>query len=861
MPMPFCRGSRIERFPHRPVRWTVTAIGFCRFPPVSARGDQALQDLAGRYHGFLAENPGRDLQDICWSAATRRSHHHFRLAVLGKDRDALLEQLALFAEGKGHHFPNGRLTLGQAPEKPVFVFTGMGPQWWAMGRELLDTEPVYREMAERCDAIFRKIAGWSILEEMGRNEKDSRITQTHIAQPANFVLQAGLIALWRSKGITPTAIVGHSVGEVSAAYASGALSLEDAITVSFHRSRLQRTVAGQGKMLAVGLPEEEADALLDKYGRDKISFGAVNSPTALTLSGDGETLEKVAEELEEREVFNRFLQVELAYHSPIMDKLREEMLTSLADLQPRRPDIPLYSTVTGKLVDGPMYDAVYWCDNIRQPVRFAKAIQALIKTGHGLFLEVGPHPVLGNAIKENVSALRAKAQVALSLKRQEPELDTFYRALGDLYTLGCLPDWRILYPEGGRFVRLPHYPWQRQTYWLESEESRFDRLGDPSDHPLLGHRVNTPEMAWEQPINGQYLPWLSEHRIQDLTILPGAAYVEIGLALLNEIADGKVAGNLEDVRFEQALVVASGNEPQLRTQYDPVRRTFSIHTRNVGGQSWTLHARGALSLGISPPKKPVNLSRIRRYCPEPIEPSILYKRLEQRGMQYGEAFQGIREITRGHEEILARIVTGTDFDFAPESLEENGPAPSTWRLHPTRLDAAFQSLLGILDEGDDSSFVPVSIGQLRFYANPGPEFLVHGRLTRREEGDIRADLDLFDKEGNRFVEVRELRLHEIGAMDVQTETRDLVDWIYRVEWEELSPLTERQLKGRWLLFMDRGGRMDALAEKLESEEGVTVTRVFQGDAFSENEGRFILRGQHLEDMQALVPRSTLFYGS
>nr|VFJ93156.1 MAG: Acyl transferase domain-containing protein [Candidatus Kentron sp. LFY] len=828
------------------------------FLPLSARSDQALRALAGRYHDFLTETPELDLQDICWSAATRRSHHHFRLAILGKDRDALLEQLALFADGKGGHLPNGRLSLGQAPEKPVFVFTGMGPQWWAMGRELLASEPVYREMAEQCEAIFKRIAGWSILEEMGRDEKDSRITQTDIAQPANFVLQAGLDALWRSKGIVPAAVVGHSLGEVTAAYVSGALGLEDAIKVSYHRSRLQRTVAGQGEMLAVAnLSEKDAEPLLDKYGRHRISIGAINSPTSVTLSGDGDALREIADELEAQGIFNRFLQVELAYHSPVMDALQDERLPALLDLQPRAPSGSLYSTVTGELVERPKHNLTYWCDNIREPVRFDKVIQSLAKAGHTLFLEIGPHPVLAVAIKENLIAVKKKAQLVASLKRKKPESDTFYRALGDLYTMGCVPDWSALYPEGGRFVRLPHYPWQRQTYWLESEESRFDRLGDPNDHPLLGHRINTPEMAWEQPVNGQYLPWLPEHRIQNFVILPGAAYVEIGLSLLERVAGGQVNGELEELRFQQALVITSKNEPVLRTQYDPARRTYSIHSYNIGSHTWTLHAEGRLSLIPPPTSKPLDVPHMQRCCPESIDVSILYERFEQRGMEYGEAFRGIREIRRGHEEVLARIVTDPGLDALSESPDGNGAKRTTWRLHPTRLDVAFQSLLGILDEGDDSSFMPVSIGRLRFYGNPGPEFLVHGRLTRREEDDIRADLDLFDEAGNRFVEVRDLQLREIGAMGGQSESRNLVDWIYRVEWEELPVLTERQLKGRWLLFMDRGGRMDRLAERLEAEEGITVTRVLQGDGFSEDEGRFTLRGQHLEDMRTLAERIAL----
>jgi acyl transferase domain-containing protein len=269
--------------------------------------------LAGRYGQWLAGNPDIDLHDLCWSAATRRQHHPYRLAVSAQSTAGLAEDLNAYAAGTAAHLVPGR--VAGTTQAPVFVFTGMGPQWWGMGRELLAEEPLFRQIADECDRIFTRLAGWSILAEMQRPEAESRMAETAIAQSANFIVQVGLAALLRRAGVEPAAIVGHSVGEVAAACVSGALSLEDAVRVSYHRGRLQQRMAGQGRMLAAELTESEAADLIARHGPGKVSLGAINSPASLTLSGDGPTLEAIAAELGSRGMFCRFLRVELAYHS------------------------------------------------------------------------------------------------------------------------------------------------------------------------------------------------------------------------------------------------------------------------------------------------------------------------------------------------------------------------------------------------------------------------------------------------------------------------------------------------------------------------------------------------------------------
>jgi acyl transferase domain-containing protein len=452
---------------------------------LSARSPEALHDLAKNYREWLGSERADGsvtLREVAFNTSVRRGHHPHRLAVAAESRQQLVERLGAFLEGEGR--PG--LTAGRAPAEGkaplVFVFTGMGPQWWAMGRQLLREEPVFRAAVEHCSDLLRAEAGWSLLDELTAEEARSRIQETWLAQPAIFAIQVGLAALWRSWGLEPDAVLGHSVGEVAAAHVAGALSLADAVRVIRHRSRLQHQTRGMGRMLAVGLsPEETGDLLNGHYAG--VAVAAINSPRAVTLSGDAEALREFHQELERRGVFGRFLNVDVPYHSPAMERVRAELLESLADVQPRQPRLPLYSTVTARPVDGLLLDAAYWWRNVREPVRFAETVTSLLNAGHGLFVEIGPHPVLAGSIRECAAEAGKSVTVLASLRRKEPERATLLAALGQLYTLGYPVDWQRLHPEGGRVLSLPTYPWQRERCWQESEESRQKRLA------RIAHRV------------------------------------------------------------------------------------------------------------------------------------------------------------------------------------------------------------------------------------------------------------------------------------------------------------------------------------------------------------------------------------
>ncbi|MES1240936.1 MAG: acyltransferase domain-containing protein [Acidobacteriota bacterium] len=419
--------------------------------PLSARSPEALRDLARE----TARVDEGSLGDLAWTAAVRRSHHEHRLAVVARTRAELAERLEAFARGEAAAgVVSGRRARGETGGL-VFVFSGQGPQWPGMGRQLFEAEPVFRRVVERCDEALQPLLGYSFRARMEAEE--DALSHTEVAQTAIYALQAGLLALWREWGVSPDAVVGHSVGEVAAAHASGALSLEEGAIVAACRGRAMEPARGLGAMAALELPAAEVEPLLD--GLD-VSVAAVNSPSATTVAGSPEALDELVRRLDRLGLTCRRLRVEYAFHTAQMDPCVRELLPLLAELRPRAATTPMVSSVTGGPVTGPDLDAAYWCANVRQPVRFAQAVERL--GGSSLFLEVSPHPVLSVAVTQTV-----EAGVLASLRRGRDERETLLEALGSLWVLGQPVDWLGVHPGGGRQVRLPTYPFQRQRYWFE----------------------------------------------------------------------------------------------------------------------------------------------------------------------------------------------------------------------------------------------------------------------------------------------------------------------------------------------------------------------------------------------------------
>ena len=800
--------------------------------PLSARSPEALRALAEAYIAWLdaPEADGRPvpmLRELGHAMGVRRSHHNQRLAIVANSPAQLIDQLRTFvAEGRGKGMAVGQVQRDQI-SRPVFVFTGMGPQWWAMGRELFATEPVFRAAAEAVDAAFRRHSGWSILEEMLADESVSRISSNEIAQPANFVLQVALAALWRSWGVEPSAIVGHSVGEVSAVYLAGALDLDDAARVSFHRSRVQQRAAGLGRMLAAGVAPETAEDLIDSC-RDRVSIAAVNSPSSVTLAGDPDALAEIAAELEADGLFNRFLRVEIAYHSPDMEPLKDDLLQSLQDLRPQAPTVPLYSTVSGERIEGAAHDAEYWWRNVRQTVRFGAAIGRLAEHGHSLFVEIGPNPVLAAAIREGLRRQHVQGDVLASLVRGQPERATMLEALGGLYAQGYPLDWTRLFPEGGRHIPLPRYPWQREILWAETRQSEIDRLS-ANGHLLLGDPVAAPNPAWEAVLLPSALPYLGDHRIKDAVVFPGAGYVEAALAAQRAVNPDKTGtGVIEDLHFHAALVIGEHEKVILRIQIDRKGDELAIYSRSSSGDEaadWRLHATGRLSEAA--PRRAgesVPLAAVRQRCRPVDDVAGLYRQFDGRGLQYGPFFQAVRRLWVGSGEVLAEVAAHPGLTLDAEHD----------RLHPTLLDASFQALMAALPAGISGTYVPVRIDRVSLSAPAPSRLWSHGRIVRQTRKAVEADITLCDDSGCTVAQIRGLRCEPLPD-DVEADPagRLRACW-YAYRWELVAPepagASVPADPGFWLIFSDRGGVGDSLAKEL-TDRGANCIGVRAGDGF------------------------------
>ena len=453
--------------------------------PLSAAAPEALRDMPGRWADFLKSNAGEQssLSDICFTAGARRTHHPFRLAVTGRSREELAPHLTESLQPTTYSLQPKAYSL-----KPqvVFVFSGQGPQWFGMGRCLFEREPVYRETIERCAALLEPLADWSLLEELSRNEAHSRLDQTEIAQPALFALQMGLAALWRSWGIEPAAVAGHSLGEIAAACVGGALTLEQAVRVVFHRGRLMQRITGGGRMAALGVSQEEAETLIAPYA-GRLGVAAINSPSSLTISGETDAVEAVCAELERTDVFCRMLPVSYAFHSPQVEPLCEELSQALDGLTPAASRVPIVSTLTGQLARAGDYGPAYWPRNMRQSVQFAPAIRGLAAGAFpevgpaAAFVELSPHPVLAVPITQCAAAEGSGAPFLASLRRDREEHETMLSSLGSLYVAGLQIRWERLY-QGGRCVSLPSYPWQRERFWF-GESAGGDAAGKTAVSP------------------------------------------------------------------------------------------------------------------------------------------------------------------------------------------------------------------------------------------------------------------------------------------------------------------------------------------------------------------------------------------
>ncbi len=624
-----------------------------RLLPISARGQQPLMDYARSYIELLQTSPA-GLAEICYSAGQHKEHHDDRLVVMGQDAEQMIQRLECWLNSEPHQAEGVFAGRSGGPARPlVFVMTGQGAQWWAMGQHLLQREPIVRQALEQIDEILVPLGGFSLIEEMSRDQSTSRINDTHIAQPAIFGLQVALAELWRSWGIVPSKVVGHSVGEVAAAYVAGVYGLEDATKIIFHRSRLQHTTAGLGKMLAAGIPSPLARHYIGTHAQ-AVQVAAVNSPNLVTLAGNTDALQEVADKLQGDGKFVRWLAVDYPFHTHVMDPIKSELLSVLGDIQPRRGHLPFISTVTGGVFRTEKMDAMYWWSNVRNPVLFAPAIANLIRSGEETFLELGPHPALKSSVTEALADLGQKGAVFHSLKRETDETEELLSNLAALHLHGVAGiDWSAVNQSAKRFVRLPQYPWHREPFWLEAPEAKRFRL-EPDAHPLLGMRLTAVNPTWQFELDPRVHSYLESHRFWDSILFPAAGYGEIAIALARTVFPDE-AYTVEDLTVKKALFVAENNVPTVRVEFNPVDKSFTISSATGEKQDWELHVTGRLTLYTSATPPRIDLPALRARLSSHIGHRQYYDELDAAGFHFGPHFKLIKNVYAAPGEALIEV--------------------------------------------------------------------------------------------------------------------------------------------------------------------------------------------------------------
>ena len=663
---------------------------------LSARDDVALRMSAQRFRRHLT-NDNLSLPDVCYSAGGRRDHHSHRLAVVGRDAEELRQRLDAWL-GTSSSDPGiaAGVTTESVP-RLTFVYSGQGGQWWGMGRQLLRREPIFRATIDEIDAALEKLSGWSLRDELLRDEEDSRIDRTDIGQPAIFALQVALTRLWQSWGISPQQVVGHSVGEVAAALAADILTFDDAVKVIFHRSRLQHQTAGQGGMAAVGISTEKANAIMADAGPN-LELAAINSPSLVTLAGDTATLNFALDDLEREGVFVRRLPINYAFHTYQMDAIRHELRACLSDIRPRAGKIPIISTVTGAAMDGSEMGADYWWSNVRQIVRFEEAIQNSAAEAAPAFVEIGPHPTLESSIKETLATTGSSVIVANSLRRETDESLELLTGLARLHVNGLPLDWAAINQTCGRYVRLPTYPWNRKTHWAESIESKRARL-EPEVNQLLGIPIFGAVPTWESQPHPHRFKYLQDHRIWNSVVFPAAGFAEVALALTQHLyPDGSHV--VENLKIEKALFISAENVPSLQTVFDEKDSSFAIYSAGEDRKKWERHASGRLTKmpGVEPPT--ISMNALRNQLHDPIQHDQLYQGLGSSGYQFGDCCETFGSFGRLPMRRLPR-------SRAPDSIISS-LADSCF--HPALLDACFQACIGLSQTRRLRRSEPVSSG-------------------------------------------------------------------------------------------------------------------------------------------------------
>jgi polyketide synthase 5 len=759
--------------------------------PLSSTSADELRRTAGRLADWVQAHEDIALPDLAYTLARRRAHRPVRAGIIASTLPELTEALREVADGDTPY----QAAVGQDDRGAVWVFSGQGSQWPAMGAQLLATEPVFAATVAAAEPLIARESGFSVTEAITAPEV---VTGQDRIQPTLFTMQVALAATLKAYGARPGAVIGHSLGEAAAAVVAGALTLEDGLRVICRRSQLMSRVAGSGATASVELPAQQVLSELMARGIDDVVVAIVASPQSTVIAGAAQKVRELVAAWEQRDVMAREVPTDVAFHSPQVDPILGELIGVLADLDPRTPEVPFYSATLFDPREQPVCDARYWADNMRRMVRFAAAVQAALEDGYRVFAEIAPHPLLTHALEQTARGLDIPLAALAGMRREQALPHGLRGLVADMHSAGAAVDFSVLYPDG-QLVDAPLPTWtHRQLMWSrERQESPTHGGSIVSVHPLLGPHVRLQEEperhVWQGEVGTAAQPWLGDHRIRDVAVLPGAAYCEMALAAARAVLGE--ASEVRDIRFELALqldeqttIGASASSPS------PGVLDFTVETNQDGGQS--RHATAVLQATEDEQPRAYEMSALLAAHPGREDSDAVRARIGERGVQFGPAFTALGAVhtgDEGTETVLAEIAL-------PRQIRSQQDA---YGVHPALLDTCFQAIEAhpeVKALAQEVLGLPLGARRLRAYAPARNARYCYTRVAKADASGVEANFELLDEHGAVLLALEGVRWGTRATGNAHKD-RVLGERLLTVEWRQRElPEVEHDDAGTWLLI-------------------------------------------------------------